>query len=257
MHRLPTRFLTLSLIAIGVSQHVIAAAPEPEPEGISIIDQNRRDPFEDINRQMWDFNYDVLDHYLFRPTAVFYRDNIPRPMKNTIYNAATNLDEPSSVVNNVLQGNTADAGNAFGRFLINSTLGLFGLFDVASQIGLEKKHDQFGEVLAVYGVEAGPYLMLPAYGPTTFRNEFGDQVDKLYFPAANIGFIPGLGISLIKGIHIRAELIEQEGMLNDALDPYTFVKEAYYQNRVYDIYDGNVPEVEFDDEDFGDDFDDD
>ena len=99
--------------------------------------------------------------------------------------------------------------------------------------------------------------MLPAFGPTTVRNEVGDQVDKLYFPGANIGFLPGLGLSFIKGVHKRAEFIDQEGLLESSLDPYIFVKEAYYQSRTYDIYDGNVPEVEENDEDFGDEFDDD
>lgn len=257
MNNVIKSFMAATLIAVAVSG--LVSAQEQAAAPVKIIDQERSDPFEDFNRKMWDFNYDIFDKYLLRPTALFYRHNVPRPLKNRIYNVVYNLDEPPSLVNNMLQGNVADAANAAGRFLINSTLGLFGLFDVASEIGLEAKHDEFGEVLAIYGVEAGPYLMLPVYGPTTIRNEVGDQVDNLYFPAANIGFLPGLGLSLIKGIHKRAEFIEQEGLLGSSLDPYTFVKEAYYQNRTYDIYDGNVPEAEDEDfgDDFGDDFDDD
>jgi len=227
-----------------------------DPAAPMVIDQEQYDPFEGVNRLSWDFNYEVLDKYILRPTALFYRNNLPDPLKDRIYNVASNLDEPSALVNNMLQGNVADAGNAFGRLLINSTVGILGLFDVASEIGLQAKHDEFGEVLAVYGVNAGPYLMLPAFGPTTVRNEVGDVVDDLYIPGSLIGFLPGLGISLIKGIHQRAELIEQEGVLNNSLDPYTFVKSAYYQYRTYDIYDGNVPEIE-EEEDFGDEFDDD
>jgi phospholipid-binding lipoprotein MlaA len=243
----------LALTLLSISSQAVADEQMSAPA--KIIDQERSDPFEELNRNFWYLNDDIFDKYLLRPTALFYRNNIPRPVKNRIYNVVSNIDEPSVAVNNMLQGNVADSGNAFGRFLINSTVGLFGLFDVASQIGLEAKHDEFGEVLAIYGVEAGPYLMLPAFGPTTIRNVVGDQVDNLYFPGANIGFLHGLGISLIKGVHKRAEFIDQEGLLKSSLDPYTFVKEAYYQNRTYDIYDGNVPEVE--EEDFGDEFDDD
>ena len=257
MNKLTNKFVALSLIVAPLHGVVAAQESDKPVAAVKIIDQERSDPFESLNRMSWDLNYNIFDKYILRPTALFYRENIPRPLKNRIYNAASNLDEPPAIVNNLLQGNVADSGNDFGRFLINSTLGLLGLFDVASHIGLKAKHDEFGEVLAVYGVEAGPYLMLPGYGPTTIRNEVGDQVDKLYFPAAAIGFLPGLGISFIKGIHQRAELIDQEGLLESSLDPYTFVKEAYYQYRTFDIYDGNVPEVEDTDEDFGDEFDDD
>lgn len=228
-----------------------------EQKPLVVIDADRSDPFEGFNRAMWDFNSNYLDKYIARPTAIFYRDYIPVPAQNGIYNFATNFDEPSTMVNNVLQGNVEDSGNAFARFLVNSTVGLFGLFDVAGEIGLKKKEDQFGEVLAVYGVDSGPYLMLPAIGPTTLRNEIGDQVDGLYFPAVELTMWQGLGISALKGIHKRARLLEQEGLLNASLDQYAFVKEAYFQSRVFDIYDGKVPqppqeEIEFDDDDLDD-----
>lgn len=249
------KFCALSLVAAGACAPAIADEKVIEP--VKIIDQERSDPFEGINREFWDLNYNIFDKYLLRPTAIFYRNNLPRPLKNRVYNVVSNLDEPSAMVNNMLQGNVADSGNALGRFLINSTVGLFGLFDVASEIGLDAKHDEFGEVLAIYGVEAGPYLMLPAFGPSTLRNEIGDQVDNLYFPATSIGFLPGLGISFIKGVHLRAEFVDQEGLLESSLDQYTFVKEAYYQYRTYDIYDGNLPEVEEEEDDFDGEFDDD
>jgi phospholipid-binding lipoprotein MlaA len=222
-----------------------------------IIDADRSDPLEGFNRAMWDFNSNYLDKYIARPTAIFYRDYIPVPAQNSIYNFATNFEEPSTVVNNVLQGNVEDSGNAFARFLVNSTVGLFGLFDVAGEIGLKKKEDQFGEVLAVYGVDSGPYLMLPGLGPTTLRNEIGDQVDGLYFPLVDMTMWQSFGIGALKGIHVRARLLEQEGLLNASLDQYAFVKEAYFQSRVFDIYDGEVPqppeeEMEFDDDDLDD-----
>ncbi|NRA61682.1 MAG: VacJ family lipoprotein [Psychrobium sp.] len=259
---------TLALAAwlsVSSGQALAQATPEttdaeqvPVPQ--VLIDADRSDPFDDFNRVMWDLNYDYLDKYLLRPTAVFYKDYIPRPMQSGIYNAATNLDEPSSTVNNMLQGNVEDSGNALARFLINSTAGLFGLFDVASKIGLARKQDEFGEVLATYGVNDGPYLMLPGIGPTTIRHEVGDFVDGQYYPLANFNLWTGLGIAAIKGIHGRAQLIDKEALLEGSLDPYSFVKEAYYQQRLYDIYDGDVPEIEEpeddDDDDFDDEFDD-
>jgi len=207
-----------------------------------VIDAERSDPLEGFNRAMWDFNSNYLDKYIARPTAIFYRDYIPVPAQNSIYNFATNFEEPSTMVNNALQGNVEDSGNAFARFLVNSTVGLFGLFDVAGEIGLEKKQDEFGEVLAVSGVASGPYLMLPGAGPTTLRNEIGDQVDNLYFPLADLSLWQSFGVGALKGIHTRAQLLEQEGLLNSSLDQYEFVKEAYFQSRVFDIYDGNVPQ---------------
>jgi len=245
----------LSLLAIALlnSTSVIAADEETLP-AVTIIDSDRSDPFESFNRAMWDLNRDYLDYYIAKPVAIFYSSYIPVPVQNGIYNSASNLDEPPSMVNNMLQGNVEDSGNAFARFLINSTAGIFGIFDVAAKIGLPRKQDQFGEVMAVYGVDDGPFLMLPVIGPTTFRNELGDQVDNLYFPAAQIAFWPGIGISTLKGLHQRAQLLEQEGLINGAIDPYSFVQEAYYQQRLFDIYDGNVPQIE-DDTDM-DDFDD-
>ena len=237
--------LALAYMSFGITSTVYAEASETfsgEQKPLVVIDSERYDPFEGFNRVMWDFNRDYLDKYVARPTAIFYRDYIPKPAQNSIYNFATNFEEPSTMVNNALQGNAEDSSNAFARFLVNSTAGLFGLFDVAGAIGLEKKQDEFGEVLAVNGVGSGPFLMIPGTGPTTVRNEVGDQVDNLYFPLADLSAWQSIGVGVLKGIHIRAQLLEQEGLLNSSLDQYAFVKEAYYQSRVFDIYDGEVPQ---------------
>lgn len=236
--------LALAYLSVGISSTVQAEANETfsgEQKPLVVIDAERYDPLESFNRVMWDFNRDYLDKYIARPAAIFYRDYIPKPAQNSIYNFSTNFEEPSTMVNNALQGKAEDSSNAFARFLVNSTAGLFGLFDVAGAIGLKKKEDEFGEVLAVYGVNAGPYLMIPGTGPTTLRNEAGDAVDNLYFPLADLSVWQSFGVGVIKGIHIRAQLLEQEGLLNSSLDQYAFVKEAYFQSRVFDIYDGEVP----------------
>lgn len=243
---------SLFTVSQSFAETTVTSSGEQKP--LVVIDSDRSDPLEGFNRAMWDFNQNYLDKYLARPAAIFYRDYIPVPAQNSIYNFATNFEEPATMVNNALQGNVEDSGNAFARFLVNSTVGLFGLFDVAGEIGLEKKEDEFGEVLATYGVSSGPYLMLPALGPTTIRNEIGDQVDSLYFPLVDLSMWQSVGMSVIKGIHVRAQLLEQEGLLNGSLDQYAFVKEAYFQSRIFDIYDGEVPiteqeEIEFEDDD--------
>lgn len=210
------------------------------------------DPLETINRSIWDFNYQVLDKHLLRPAAVFYRDHIPEPAQDGIYNFVSNLDEPYSVVNNLLQGKFGYAANATGRFLVNSTVGVLGIFDVANELGMERKQDEFGEVLATWGVGEGAYLMMPAMGPTTVRNEAGDLVDNLYFPLEALHFWQSVSLKVLKGIHLRAKYMEQETLLENSLDPYIFIQEAYYQQREFDIYDGVVPKVadsdEFDDD---------
>lgn len=251
-NRLKLKVITkLSGVAIACMSFVISVPSYAETsetnsglqKPLVVIDADRSDPLEGFNRAMWDFNSNYLDKYIARPTAIFYRDYIPVPAQNSIYNFATNFEEPSTMVNNALQGNVEDSGNAFARFLVNSTVGLFGLFDVAGEIGLEKKQDEFGEVLAVNGVGSGPYLMLPGAGPTTLRNEIGDQVDNLYFPLVDLSIWQSFGVGALKGIHTRAQLLEQEGLLNSSLDQYEFVKEAYFQSRVFDIYDGEVPQL--------------
>lgn len=249
--------LCASLFTVS-SVNAEESTEQEKQQAVTLIDAERSDPWEGFNRAMWDFNQNYLDKYIARPVAVAYRDFIPVPAQTSIYNFANNFEEPSTMVNNALQGNVEESSNAFARFLVNSTAGVFGLFDVAEQIGLAKKEDEFGEVLAVYGVDAGPYLMLPGLGPTTIRNEIGDQVDALYFPLADMSTMQSIGLRLVKGIHVRAQLIEQEGVLNSSLDQYAFVKEAYFQSRLHDIYDGDVPQpVEEElDEDFDDDLDD-
>lgn len=246
--------VSASLLAIGLTVGAAGyAGAEEQPPAEAVA---HSDPLESINRPIWDFNYKVLDKHVLRPVAVFYRNNVPDPAKTGIYNFVSNLEEPSSAVNNLLQGKFAYAANATGRFLVNSTLGIFGLFDMAETMGMERKQDEFGEVLATWGVGDGPFLMVPALGPSTVRNEVGDLVDSAYFPLEAISFWQSLGLSAIKGIHMRAEFLEQENLLENSLDSYTFVKDAYYQARRNAIYDGHPPEPAnndaFDDEEFED-----
>ncbi|MET1219886.1 MAG: VacJ family lipoprotein [Glaciecola sp.] len=212
-----------------------------------------RDPLEGFNRVMWDFNYNYLDKFLVKPLAQGYVLVTPKPVRQGLVNAAENLEEPANFVNNALQGKVDGMMTSLARFLVNSTVGVFGIFDVAKAMELEAKEEDFGQTLGVYGLETGPYLMVPARGPTDIRSTSGDIVDGMMFPMNILDSNIRVLSFVIKGLDARANLLEQEGTLNNSLDPYGFVKNAYFQRLEYDVKDGNV---ETDDEAFLDEFDD-
>lgn len=210
-----------------------------------------KDPFETINRPIWTFNWEYADKYVLKPASEAYVNNVNEDFRSGVYNMALNLNEPSAVINNLLQGKFSDAAKSTGRFLLNSTIGLFGFFDPASDFGWGRKHEEFGEVLGSYGVGDGPYLMLPAMGPTSVRDEVGDYVDRYYWPMAVIDFWPNLVRVGIIALEQRAQLKDQEQMLENSADTYQFVKNAYFQNMKFKVYDGNPPiEESEDDADF-------
>ena len=202
---------------------------------------DERDPLESINRELWDFNWEVLDKYLLRPLAVGYT-SLPQGAQTSVRSFVTNLEEPGYALNSLLQGKLKKTGVATGRFLINSTIGLLGFFDVANHMGLVQHKEDFGQTLAVTAnVGDGPFLMLPGYGPTTVRDGVGDFVDGQIFPMYLIDWPWNLVKTGIKAVYTRADLIQQEQMINNSTDSYIFVKEAYFQNVNYKIYDGNPP----------------
>lgn len=202
-----------------------------------------RDPLETINRPLWDFNYDILDKYLLRPATAGYMTVVPKPARKGLVNAANNLSEPASFLNGTLQAKPDSAAISAGRFLVNSTLGLFGLFDVATKIGLVQREEDFSQTLAVWGVGDGPFLMLPALGPSTVRGTTGGVVDNLYFPLALLNTPLTLTRAAIGALDAREQLMSMENLLEESLDPYAFVKESYFQRQQFKIYDGNPPKA--------------
>jgi phospholipid-binding lipoprotein MlaA len=217
------------------------------------------DPLESINRPFWDFTWDYADKYVLKPTSQAYVDNVNEDVRAGLYNMAMNLNEPSSIINKLLQGKFTDAAKNTGRFLLNSTIGLFGIFDPASDFDWTRDQEEFGEVLGSYGVGDGPYIVVPALGPSSVREEVGDYVDRYYWPLAIIDFWPNLLRVGVLGLEQRATLADQEQLINDSVDSYEFVKNAYFQNMKYKVYDGNPPieidESEEDLEAFMDEFD--
>ena len=242
--------LTLSILLTACAknsaeqQQAAAAATNQQVEDY----HDERDPFESVNREMWDFNWQVLDKHILRPLAVGFT-KLPDPAQNGVRNLVTNLEEPGYAVNNLLQGKVADSGVSVGRFVVNSTVGILGLFDVAKHMGMERKKESFEETMAVAGVGNGPFLMLPGMGPTTVRDTTGGYVDGLIFPLSILSFPESVIRVGLKAIYSRADLMPQENLINQSTDSYEFVKSAYFQNQEYNVYDGNPPieeEEEFD-----------
>lgn len=205
---------------------------------------SNNDPLESFNRAMWDFNWDTLDKHVVRPATVFYSEYTPRPVRTGLINAVRNLDEPGNIINSLLQGKPAESASSLGRFAINSTVGLLGLVDVAQDFGLERKREDFGQTLGVWGVDTGPYVMLPALGPTDTRSMSGFFTDFLYWPLNDLNLYWNIFGQGIKVLEARSALMAQEQLINDSLDSYSFVKEVYFQNLANQVADGVVQDVE-------------
>ncbi len=208
-----------------------------------VQESDARDPFESINRPFWTFTWDYADKYVFKPASEGYVEYTPEFLRVGLYNMAINLNEPSSIINNLLQAKFTQAAKNTGRFVLNSTVGLLGFFDPASDFGWTGTQEEFGEVLGSYGVGDGPFLVVPVLGPSSVREEVGDYVDKLYWPLAVIDFWPNVARMMIIGLETRASLAEQENLIVESIDSYEFVKNAYFQGMEYKVYDGNPPVV--------------
>ncbi|MEL0628114.1 VacJ family lipoprotein [Psychromonas aquatilis] len=197
------------------------------------------DPIEPVNRLVWDFNYYVLDGYIYKPVTETYVDWVPKGGRVAINNMVLNLDEPSTMVNNLLQLEFGRATNSLFRFAFNSTFGLLGLFDVAKYGGIERKRETFGNVLGRWSVPHGPYLMLPFIGPRSTRILVGNVVDGLYFPGSYFNWWQSGVVWGLNGLDVREGLLGQEILIEQSLDSYIFVKEAYIQYE-YNKFNSNV-----------------
>ena len=203
------------------------------------------DPYESFNRQIYEFNAD-FDKSLGKPVAEAYAKYIPGAVRGGVSNFFSNLWEPASMVNALLQGKVHKAASTTARFLINSTAGLLGLFDVASKLGVMEQEEDLGQTLAVWGVADGPYLMMPFLGPTNVRDFSGlvtewyttDLVPILFADEAWVAIV---GLRLLDS---RASVLGLDETLDLQLDPYIFLREAYRQSRLTQIHDGLPPEEE-------------
>ncbi|MCL4792784.1 MAG: VacJ family lipoprotein [Gammaproteobacteria bacterium] len=226
----------------------------------AVQDQEAWDPIEPFNRAMYKVN-DIGDRYLLRPVAVGYERGLPPQMRGGIRNFFSNIRYPITIVNDFLQGKFRDGGRDTGRFILNTTVGLFGFFDPATRIGLQENDEDFGQTLGKWGVGEGPYLVLPVFGPYTLRSLAGNLADSPLTPLIDITDSDVDIAWALWGVYQvdkRSRLLEADQQVFEAYDPYLFVRDAYLQNRRYRMYDGNVPEDDsyLDDMDDMDDMDD-
>lgn len=216
-------------------------------QGTGEADMVNPDPWEGLNRAVFAFN-DTLDTWFLKPVAKGYRFVTPDIIERGIANIFDNLEEVPNALNNILQWKWKQAGNDSGRFLVNSTVGLLGIFDVAAKIGLEKSDgEDFGQTLGKWGLADGPYLVLPFLGPATLRDSAGLPVDWYTSPIPYVE-PQRLENSLKVGrvIDTRAGLLQAEKLISG--DKYSFIRDVYLQRREFLINDGQV------EDDFGDDF---
>ncbi|RPI48690.1 MAG: VacJ family lipoprotein [Betaproteobacteria bacterium] len=212
--------------------------------------QNTRDPLEPLNRGIYTFN-DAVDRAVLKPVATGYRAVLPQVVRTGVSNFFSNLDDITVFINNVLQIKIPQAASDAGRFLINTTIGVLGLFDVATQLGLEKHNEDFGQTLGYWGLGNGPFLMLPFLGPSSLRDGVGRLVDVKSDVVAQIDHIRTrnqfYGTRVISN---REHLLDSEKVLDAAaIDRYAFLRDAYLQRRRSLVYDGSPP-PEPEDEDF-------
>lgn len=204
-------------------------------------DGTRHDPLESFNRTMWKVNYEYLDPYVLEPVAKGWRDYVPSPIKTGLVNFSNNLDEPASFVNRLLEGEGQKAMVHFTRFWFNSLFGLGGLIDFASltpDLKVEGGRRTFGDTLGSYNVPTGTYVMLPAYGPATPRQDLGGLVDSTY-PMLSLLATPwSIAKFTVQGVDKRAKLLGQEALLKQSQDPYTTFREAYFQHLEFNVKDG-------------------
>jgi len=235
--------------AIGAAGAVSAGSATRGDADMADADADRAriaalDPFEPLNRGVAQFN-DTVDRWVFRPVAVFYDQYTPEVVQMIARNVLSNLLDPYIALNNFLQGKPGAGFNDLGRFAFNTTFGFFGFADPASDAGMPKHREDFGQTLGVWGVETGPFLVLPFFGPSNLRDGFGFGVDTY---AALINRFDNVrfrnSAAGVQFVDTRVLLLPADRLLNDALDRYTLMRDAYLQRRRNLVFDGNPPDDE-------------
>ncbi|OUW89227.1 MAG: hypothetical protein CBD86_00565 [Gammaproteobacteria bacterium TMED226] len=200
------------------------------------------DPFEEINRKTYEFN-ESLDKNILKPVAEVY-SNFPPKVKKGVTNFFNNLEEVDTFINQLLQGKPKESINDLSRFVINTTIGIGGIFDVASKMGLKRHEEDFGQTLAVWGVSEGPYIMLPFLGPSTLRDTLSRPVSSFLSVTFHMTEDDvNIALKSIDALETRERLLDVESLLSG--DKYVFVKDAYIQSMYYEIKDGIDVKDEF------------
>ena len=216
----------------------------------SLTSQKENDPLEVVNRGVYQFN-EKADQYVLEPVAKGYQFVTPDFVDTGISNFFSNLDDVVVLINDVLQLKLNQALSDGGRVLVNSTVGILGFVDMATDMGMPKHNEDFGQTLGAYGVGTGPYIVLPILGPSTLRDTLGIFADSFVDPIQQIDDSDTMWTAIaLEGVDARADLISTKKIIDKAsLNPYEFIRSGYFQRREYLVYDGNPP---LDDEDLDD-----
>lgn len=230
------RIAKMLVAAVALSLGACATVPESQ--------RVEHDPWEPFNRTLYSFN-NGLDSVTTKPLAKGYRAITPSPIRKGFTNFFKNLTTPRSILNNFLQGKPGRGFSETGRFLLNSTVGIGGIFDVATAGGMEEYQEDFGQTLAVWGVPDGPYVMIPLFGPKTLRGTVALPFDIVAGPLydyRNSSVRDKLTVMRI--VELRYRLLATDKIIEESKNPYLTLRESYLQNREYEIYDGEPPEEE-------------
>lgn len=227
----------IAVVGLAATLAGCATGPNADP----------RDPLEPFNRGVYKFN-DAVDTAVLKPVATAYRDVTPSLIRRGVGNFFANLEDIWSFVNNSLQFKGQAAGDSLARFGINTFLGIGGIFDLASDLGIERHSKDFGHTLGYWGVGPGPYLVLPLLGPSTVRDTVALPVDMSADLVSQVSHTRTRNSAkVLRVVDTRSEFLRASEMLDEiALDKYSFVRDAHLQRRRNTIYDGNPPEERFD-----------
>lgn len=236
-HQLSQQFLKSILMACVFA--LTACASIQQTERVAQID-----PFERVNRAVFSFN-ETADQYVIKPIAEGYQFILPEFVRTGVTNFFSNINDVLIAANNLLQGKPGNAASDIGRFFVNSTIGVLGLFDVATDMGLDKNREDFGQTLGVWGIGDGPYVVLPFFGPSNVRDTVGFVVDvetDFMINTNKLNSDEKIAINGLRIINRRADLLDAGQLLEDAaFDKYSFLRDGYLQRRRSQIYDGEPP----------------
>ena len=227
----------LSQFALAASLLLVGCASGPTA--------NPKDPWEPMNRSVASFN-DKVDDNVLKPLATGYRNAVPDLIQTGVRNVFNNFADMWSTINSALQLKPLNTVELIGRVVVNTVFGIYGIFDVASYIKLERHPEDFGQTLGYWGMPNGPYLVLPLFGPSTLRDGASLPIDFAVSPTHFVNDIPTRNqVFTLRLVSKRAELLKSGDMLEQAsIDKYSFTRDAYLQYRRSQIYDGNPPDEE-------------
>ena len=227
--------LGAAVLAVAVLSTGCATGPHANP----------KDPLEPMNRSISRFN-DSLDENVLKPVATGYQDVTPDLVQKGVRNVFNNLSDIWSTVNNGLQLKGRDTAESLMRSVVNTVFGVYGIFDVATPIGLQRHPEDFGQTLGAWGVPNGPYVVLPLFGPSTLRDTAGMPVDTSVDYVRNLDHIATRNSAMaLRVVDKRASLLGASNLLSEAaIDKYSFTRDAYLQYRRNQVFDGNPPDEE-------------